>query len=194
MYEKGDSGTTILGRMGAPQVEDARFEQTLMPHLTPAYNLARWLTGDDHDAEDIVQEAYLRAHKSFASLRSQDARPWLLTIVRNVFFDLRQQKRRHVAVSFDETLHDTQGGGLGPSAALLAGSEVERIRIAMNALPPEFRETIVLRAMEGLSYKEIADISGVPLGTVMSRLARARERLGECLDEKCESGAGHELP
>ena len=194
MNENGDTGTTDPGRISAPPMEDAqqaRFEQTVMPHLAAAYNLARWLAGNDHDAQDIVQQAYLRAYKSFASLRSQDARPWLLAIVRNACFALRRHHHRG-EISFDEALHDRPDDALGPGAALLAESEADRIRCAISELPMEFREAVVLRAIEGLSYKEIADVSGVPVGTVMSRLARARKRLEECLNEK--RGARHELP
>jgi RNA polymerase sigma-70 factor (ECF subfamily) len=192
-----DSGLTVPGRMDAPDPDDARyarFEQTVMPHLSAAYNLARWLLRDDHDAEDIVQEAYLRAYKSFASLRGLDARPWLLAIVRNACFTWQHQRRHRGTLSFDETLHDTEDEAMGPAAALQAASEAERIRQAMNELPPEFREAIVLRAVEGLSYKEIANVAGVPVGTVMSRLARARERLEHCLSENVNREPENELP
>src|SRR4029077_5193399 len=119
-----------------------RFEQIVMPHLSAAYNLARWLVRDDHAAEDIVQEACLRAYKSFGALRGIDARPWLLAIVRNACFTWQHQQRQRHTLSFNEARHDREDRAIGPDAALLADSEVERIRTAMNELPPEFREAI----------------------------------------------------
>jgi RNA polymerase sigma-70 factor (ECF subfamily) len=159
-----------------------RFDRTVLPHLAAAFNLARWLTGDDHDAEDVVQEAYLRAYQYFDSFHGVDGRAWLLRIVRNTCYSwLEKNRPREPAVAFDETKHSTQRREAGPEAALVANESREMLRRALDELPPEFRETIVLRELEGLSYKEIAAVSGVPVGTVMSRLARARERLQECL-------------
>ncbi|HZV05904.1 MAG TPA: sigma-70 family RNA polymerase sigma factor [Gemmataceae bacterium] len=159
-----------------------RFDQTILPHLSAAFNLARWLTRNDHDAEDVVQEAYLRAYQFFDGFHGGDGRAWLLRIVRNTCYSwLEKNRPREPAVVFDETKHSAEQKESGPEVPLIAREDREMLRRALEELPPEFRETIVLREMEGLSYKEIAAVSGVPMGTVMSRLARARERLYECL-------------
>ena len=161
-----------------------RFDQAILPHLGAAFNLARWLTRNDHDAEDVVQEAYLRAYQFFDSFHGGDGRAWLLRIVRNTCYSwLEKNRPREPAVAFDETKHTAKRTEAGPDAPLIANEERERLRRALEQLPPEFRETIVLRELEGLSYKEIAAVTGIPVGTVMSRLARARERLQECLAE-----------
>jgi RNA polymerase sigma factor (sigma-70 family) len=156
----------------------ARFEQVVLPHLDSAYNLARWLTGNDHDAEDVVQDAYLRAVKFFDSFRGGDARPWLLTVVRHACFDWLERNRSHQPLAvFDEELHSNQGDSLDPAQLLLRKQDSEMLRQALEELPVEFREVLVLRELEGLSYKEIGAVTNLPPGTVMSRLARARERL-----------------
>lgn len=161
-----------------------RFDQAILPHLGAAFNLARWLTRNDHDAEDVVQEAYLRAYQFFDSFHGGDGRAWLLRIVRNTCYSwLEKNRPREPAVAFDETKHSAERSEAGPEAPLIANEERELLRRALEKLPPEFRETIVLRELEGLSYKEIAAVTGIPVGTVMSRLARARERLQECLAE-----------
>jgi RNA polymerase sigma-70 factor (ECF subfamily) len=160
----------------------ARFEQAILPHLGAAYNLARWLTRNKDDADDVVQEAYLRAYRFFDGFHGGDGRAWLLRIVRNTCYSwLEKNRPREPAATFDETKHS---GGLpeaGPEAPLVASEDREMLRRALEELPGEFREALVLRELEGLSYKQIASVTGVPLGTVMSRLARARERLQECL-------------
>ncbi len=165
------------------------FESIVMPHLDAAYNLARWLTRNDHNAEDLVQNATLRAFRFFDGFRGDDARAWLLTIVRNTYFtSLREERHGHVA--FDEELlgaEDEEGAEMpaavapGPEEAMMASDTRREVNCALEKLPPAFREVIVLKEMNDLSYKEIADIAGVPLGTVMSRLARARKMLGELL-------------
>jgi RNA polymerase sigma-70 factor (ECF subfamily) len=155
-----------------------RFEQSFLPHLDVAYNLARWLTRNEQDAEDVVQEAYLRAFKFFDSFHSTDGRAWLLAIVRNTYYTWRQQKQAHeVMTPFDEEIHSTGQEATNPEEVLLHIIDSQLLREALEDLPVEFREVIVLRELEGLSYKEIADIAAIPLGTVMSRLARARKRL-----------------
>jgi RNA polymerase sigma factor (sigma-70 family) len=155
-----------------------RFEQSFLPHLDVAYNLARWLTRNDQDAEDIVQEAYLRAFKFFESFHSADSRPWLLAIVRNTYYTWRQQKRvQEGTTSFDEEIHSGSQEDTNPEEMLLHSINIRLLREALEDLPVEFREVIVLRELEGLSYKEIADIASIPVGTVMSRLSRARKRL-----------------
>jgi RNA polymerase sigma-70 factor (ECF subfamily) len=160
----------------------ARFEQAVLPHLDAAYNLARWLTRNDHDAQDVVQESYLRALKFFGGFRGGNGRAWLLTIVRHTCYAWLQQNRRYEPLSdFDEELQDLESGALDPEALLLRTAGNQALRQALEELPVEFREVVILRELEGLSYKEIADISDLPLGTVMSRLARARQRLQQAL-------------
>ena len=155
-----------------------RFEECVLPHLDAAYNLARWLTRNDLDAEDVVQESYLRAFKFFESLRNTDSRPWLLAIVRNVSYTMIQQRRAsEEETSFDEEIHSPDPENQDPEALLLQSMNRQLLKEAIEDLPLEFREVLVLRELEGLSYKEISDITAVPLGTVMSRLARARKKL-----------------
>jgi RNA polymerase sigma-70 factor (ECF subfamily) len=165
----------------------ARFEQSIMPHMNAAYNLARWLAGNDPDAQDVVQEAYLRAFKFLSGFRGGDSRSWLLRIVRNAFYDwLKRNRREETGTPFDEELHSTGDETGTPETLLLEKADHELMREAMGDLPREFREILVLRELEGFSYKEIADIAEVPLGTVMSRLARARERLRTLVVQRLE--------
>lgn len=163
----------------------ARFEQCIMPHMDAAYNLARWLAGNDPDAQDVVQEAYLRAFKFFAGFRGGDGRSWLLRIVRNSFYDwLRQHQRRELETPFDDEVHDAAAVSPGPDAALLEKADKNLLSQAIEALPVGYREVLVMRELEGLAYKEIADVAELPIGTVMSRLARAREHLRQGLLER----------
>jgi RNA polymerase sigma-70 factor (ECF subfamily) len=156
------------------------FEQTVLPHLDAAYNLARWLTRNEHDAEDAVQEAYLRAFKFFAGFHGTDGRGWLLTIVRNTCYTwLRRNRVEELSTPFDEEIHREVVASPNPEELLVENADRQHLQDALEELPVEFREALVLREIEGLSYKEIADVSGVPVGTVMSRLARARDRLKE---------------
>src|SRR5262245_14161150 len=154
------------------------FEDTVLPHLDAAFNYARWLTRNDAEAEDVVQDACVRAMRFFASLRDDDARAWLFTIVRNTWYS---RVSRLASVTAGAPLNDERDqwpdNGLDPEERLLQQHTVELVRRALEQLPVDFREAIVLREIEGLSYKEIAAVVGVPIGTVMSRLARARERL-----------------
>jgi RNA polymerase sigma-70 factor (ECF subfamily) len=160
----------------------ARFEQAVLPHLDAAYNLARWLTRKDHDAEDVVQEAYLRAYQFFEGFHGGDGRAWLLTIVRNTCYTwLEHHRGRQPVTTFDEEKHSAASLADNPENLLLGKEERQSLRQAIEDLPPEYREVIVLRELEELSYKEIAAITGIPMGTVMSRLARARERLERSL-------------
>jgi RNA polymerase sigma factor (sigma-70 family) len=164
--------------------ERARFEQAMMPHLDAAYNLARWLTRDDHDAQDVVQEAYLRALKFFGGFHGGDGRAWLLAIVRNTCHTWMQHKHAHgPATAFDEEQHGVETEMLSPELALLRKETKQTVRQAVEALPVDLREVVVLRELEGLSYKEIAAVAGIPMGTVMSRLSRARERLQQRLSD-----------
>ena len=160
----------------------ARFEQAVLPHLGAAYNLARWLTRSDHDAEDVVQEAYLRAVKFFGGFHGADGRSWLLAIVRNTCYTwLEQHRARQRPAAFDEEVHGMASEAGNPETLLARKEDQQTVRRAVEELPLELREAIVLRELEGLSYKEIAAVAGIPLGTVMSRLARARQRLQQCL-------------
>jgi RNA polymerase sigma-70 factor (ECF subfamily) len=157
-----------------------QFESHVVPHMGAAYNLARWLTRNDHDAEDVVQEAYLRAFRFWESFRGADPRAWLLAIVRNTCFTWLQQNRKP-ASELDENMPDLNSANTNPEALLLASVDAELLRRAVEELPIEFREAVVLRDLEGFSYKEISSITSVPIGTVMSRLARARSRLLKAL-------------
>ena len=159
-----------------------RFEEAVVPHLDAAYNLARWLTRGEQDAEDVVQEAYLRALQFFDGFRGGDGRTWLLAIVRNTSYTWLRRNRAHQPVAvFDEETHGGGDEALNPERLLMQKEGREMLRQAVEELPPEFREMIVLRELEGLSYKEIAAVVDVPMGTVMSRLGRARERLRDAL-------------
>ena len=159
-----------------------RFEAAVLPHLDSAYNLARYLTRDVHDAEDVVQEAYLRALRYFGGYRGGDARAWVLAIVRNTFHTCRRRERHQdEAMEFDEERHSEASEGAHPGALLDTALDREALERALERLPTEFREVLVLRELEGMSYKEIGTVVGVPVGTVMSRLARARERLRRSL-------------
>jgi len=153
------------------------FSENVLPHLNAAYNLARWLTRNDQDAEDVVQEASLRAFKYWKGFSGGDCRSWLLAIVRNTFYSWVRQRSAQPELTDDGEIDDIDDGIANPESALLQNADREMLKAALEDLPVEFREAIVLREMEGLSYKEIADIGGVPIGTVMSRLARARKRL-----------------
>ncbi len=148
-----------------------RFERALLPHLDAAYNLARWLTGSGHEAEDAVQEACLRALEYFEGFRGEDGRAWLLAIVRNTCYDRLRRTRP------TEELLDAADSAAGPEALQLQAADRALVHRGMERLPAEYREALVLREMEGLSYREIARVAGVPVGTVMSRLARARAGL-----------------
>ena len=153
------------------------FNDAVLPHLDAAYNLARWLTRNDQDAEDVVQEASLRAFKYWKGFSGRDCRSWLLAIVRNTFYSWLKERSVQPELTADGELDDIDDGFPNPEHALLQNADREMLMGALEALPVEFREAIVLREMEGMSYKEIADIAGVPIGTIMSRLARARKRL-----------------
>jgi len=160
----------------------ASFEALMLPHLDAAQNLAKWLVRNNQDAEDVVQEAYLRALKSFHGFHGSNGRAWLLTIVRNTSYTLlKRNKAVDLTTPFDEETYGTSGESDSPVALLERSEDAELISKAMEELPTEFREILVLRHQEGLSYKEIADIAQIPPGTVMSRLARARAKLKECL-------------
>jgi RNA polymerase sigma-70 factor (ECF subfamily) len=173
------------------------FEQIALPHLDAAHNLAYWLVRSRPDAEDIVQDAYVRAFRGFATFRGGDVKPWLLAIVRNVAYRwMSVRKRANNVVSIDEAFAPRAGDSVGeawlaseepsPEALLIGAQERARVLTALAALPPAFREVLVLRELEELSYKEIADVIGAPVGTVMSRLARARDHLTRAIKRRME--------
>jgi RNA polymerase sigma-70 factor (ECF subfamily) len=171
-----------------------RFERIVMPHLNASYNLARWLTRNDDDAEDVVQEAYLRAVRGFGTYRGGDARSWILTIVRNTCYSwLRQNRATEASATArdeDDAVAEFPGDPAAePEAQCIRDADRQLLREALESLPPEFREALVLRELEGLSYKEIADIANVALGTVMSRLARARQQLQRAILQRAQEKA-----
>jgi RNA polymerase sigma-70 factor (ECF subfamily) len=158
------------------------FEQVVLPHLDAAYNLARWLTRNAPDAQDAVQEAYLRAFRHFSDFRGGDARAWLLKIVRNTCYSwLRVNRPLQDAAEFDENLFAPDVRSPNPEEVVLQNDNSTLVREALEKLPPNFREVLVLRELEGMSYREIAAITGMPAGTVMSSLSRARDRLRQVL-------------
>jgi len=156
----------------------ARIDRALLPHLDAAHNLARWLVGSSHDAEDVVQDACVRALTFFDGFQGEDGRAWLLAIVRNSCYDWLRKRRRHVSL---EEIEPPADGAPGPEAEQLHKADRELVRQSIEALPPEYREVIVLREIEGLSYKQISQVIDSPIGTVMSRLARGRKRLEHLL-------------
>jgi RNA polymerase sigma-70 factor, ECF subfamily len=190
VYEAEDSARKIVKFAVVKRPEEKQpqeaglisFEEAMLPHLDAAYNLARWLLRNEQDAQDVVQEAYLRAFKSFAGFRGTNGRSWLLTIVRNTSYTLLKKNRAaDLTTSFDEEMHGSTEEVVSPAMILERRDDAELIKEAMDELPAEFREILALRHQEGLSYKEIAEIAQIPPGTVMSRLARARGKLKECL-------------
>jgi RNA polymerase sigma-70 factor (ECF subfamily) len=164
-----------LGEIGS-------FDEVILPHLDAAYNLARWLVRNRQDADDVVQDAYLRAFQYFGTFRGGSARAWLLTIVRSTYFRWLQKNRaQQFAAVFDEEIHRGTREGPNPETLLLQSDDSTLLEQALRNLPVRFREVLVLRELEGLSYREISDVVGIPMGTVMSSLFRAREALSKLL-------------
>jgi len=153
------------------------FELTMWPHMRAAYNLARWLVRNDQDAEDIVQESFLKAYKAQESFRGSEAKTWMLTIVRNTAMDFLRRYKAGMAVPLGDQGQEPQDHSADPERGLLEESRRDQVHRAISQLEAEFREVIVLREIEGLSYKEIASVLHIPMGTVMSRLSRARNQL-----------------
>jgi RNA polymerase sigma-70 factor (ECF subfamily) len=158
------------------QARRGRFEAQVLPHLDAAFNLARWLMRNHHDAEDVVQDACTRAYQFLDGLRGDRARPWLLAIVRNCAYSRMEANRKSAAAGEDELL-DIEAPGPDPESAAARADERRRVNQALARLPVEFREVLVLREIEELSYREIAQVAGIPIGTVMSRLSRGRQLL-----------------
>ncbi len=159
-------------------------DETLLSHLDAAYNLARWLMGNPTDAEDVVQDAYVRALAGADQFRGGDQRAWLLTIVRNACYSSHRRHRVRQATDFDETVHGEDTVTPSPEQLTITRDTSRHVRRAIESLTPEFQEVIVLREFEGLSYKEIAEVVAAPVGTVMSRLSRARAQLAAVLSKE----------
>ena len=165
------------------------FEQTVLPHLDASYNLARWLAGNDADAQDVAQEACLRAFKFFGNFRGENPRAWLLTIVRNTFYTwLRKNRPAEITGELDEEALAVEDVSVNAEFLNSRIEDVAAVRRAIAELPVEFRETVILRELEGFSYKQIAELADVPVGTVMSRLARARKQLQSSLAKEFKPG------
>jgi RNA polymerase sigma-70 factor (ECF subfamily) len=170
----------------------ARFEQLVLPHVDAAFNLARWLLRGRADAEDVAQEALLRACRFFRGFHGGDARAWLLQIVRNTCYTwLEKNRPMELSMEFDEEIH--LQACATPETLAIAGDDRERLILALETLPPRFREILVLRELEGCSYKEIAAITSIPIGTVMSSLSRARRQLCSALANSSTKGAVREV-
>jgi len=162
--------------------DSARFERVVMPHVDAAYNLARWIVRNPQDAQDIVQEACLRAFKFFGGFQGGAPRSWLLKIVRNTSYSFLEKNRpASLAEEFDEKVHAADRPEMNAETAMVKSVESLMLRQALDELPANFREILILRELEGLSYKEIAEVTEIPIGTVMSSLARGRERLRDSL-------------
>src|SRR5216683_6805996 len=170
----------------------ARFEQLVLPHLDAAFNLARWLLRNRTDSEDVAQEALLRACRFFRGFHGGDARAWLLQIVRNTCYTwLEKNRPMELSMEFDEELHLQTCAT--PETLAIASDDRKRLILALETLPSRFREILVLRELEGCSYKEIAAITSIPIGTVMSSLSRARQRLQQVLTQGAPQEASREL-
>ncbi|MGF6633466.1 RNA polymerase sigma factor [Paraburkholderia sp. 35.1] len=171
----------------ADAAKSRRFQQLALPHLDAAYNLARWLCGNPNDAEDVVQEAFMRAFRFFDTFRGDSARPWLLAIVRRTWYtEWRRRAPSHDRLEFDETMDDAtldgwSAGGDDPQTLLIRDEDARQVHDALARLPVEYREVLILRELEEMGYREIAVVADVPIGTVMSRLARGRRKLAEVL-------------
>ena len=165
----------------------ATFESAVLPHLDAAYNLARWITRNEHDAEDVVQEAFMRAFRYFDRLKGDEARPWLLTIVRNTSYSWLEKNRPADLVALDDAdavIDSMPSNAPSPEVIVLQTANRKLVNQALEELPVAFREVIVLREIEDMSYKEIAAVAGIPIGTVMSRLARGREMLKRAIEAR----------
>ncbi len=186
--------------MASGEDDKARFDRLVLPHLADAYSLARWITGNRADAEDVVQDACLRAFRAIWSA-GVNPRAWMLTIVRNTAFTWMRKNRPAALVAVDDPaeIEQAQGPSAGldastPESALIAKSEAAQLEAAIAQLPTVYREALVLRDIHGLSYREIADVTGVPIGTVMSRLARGRSRVLALLARSAQGGTRGNAP
>ena len=180
------------GRLTAAAATGEHFEDVVLPHLDAAHRLARWLTGNEHDAEDVVQEASLRAFRYFRTFTGGSGRAWFLRIVRNTSCHWHSRGFRAFVETFDEEQHSNTRPAFDPEALLLRTDDVTLVERAMSNLPSRFRELLVLRELEGLSYREVADAIGIPIGTVMSGLSRARQALRGALGNELKRCPGME--
>ncbi|WP_233849862.1 RNA polymerase sigma factor [Paraburkholderia sp. HD33-4] len=184
---RGEPNAGTGANADADAAKSRRFQQLALPHLDAAYNLARWLCGNPNDAEDVLQEAFMRAFRFFDTFRGDSARPWLLAIVRRTWYtEWRRRAPTHDMLEFDETMDDAtldgwSAGGDDPQALLIRDEDVRQVHDALALLPVEYREVLILRELEEMGYREIAVVADVPIGTVMSRLARGRRKLAEIL-------------
>jgi RNA polymerase sigma factor (sigma-70 family) len=189
-------GMLVQSRPPGVDAADAKFKQNIVPQLDAAYNFARFLSRDADAAQDIVQEAFLRAYRSFAGYRGGDARAWIFTIVRNCYHSWQMDRRRRSRLEVDQ-----QGEGDSeerianisldedtPEAMLVRKAETQNVRLILNTMPRPLREILVLRELEELSYRQISDITALPIGTVMSRLARARTAFGDAWRREADNG------
>ena len=168
---------------------DLNFEADVLPHVNAAYNLARWLTRNRQDAEDVVQESFMRAFRFFGGCRGVNTRAWLLGIVRNTCYTwLLSNRRQQPTIEFDESLFHPDHTAPNPEQALLQDRSRKLIGLALEGLPPKFREVLILRELEEMSYREISEVMAIPAGTVMSRLSRARGELRRSLSKLAHGG------
>ncbi|CAG4891719.1 RNA polymerase sigma factor [Paraburkholderia saeva] len=178
--------TTTRGRSDEAE-RSRRFQALALPHLDAAFNLARWLSGNASDADDIVQEAFMRAFRFFDTFRGDNARPWLLAIVRRTWYtEWRRRTNSREVTEFDDSHEEAAFDGwspasIDPQALMIREEDARRVHVALEQLPVEYREVLILRELEELSYREIAIVADLPVGTVMSRLARGRRRLAVAL-------------
>jgi len=189
-----DAAARTRGEPDADAARSRRFQQLALPHLDAAYNLARWLCGNPNDADDVVQEAFMRAFRFFDTFRGESARPWLLAIVRRTWYtEWRRRAPSHDMLEFDETMDEAtfdgwSAGGDDPQTLLIRDEDARQVHDALAQLPVEYREVLILRELEEMGYREIAVVADVPIGTVMSRLARGRRKLAQVL--MAERGVG----
>jgi RNA polymerase sigma-70 factor (ECF subfamily) len=173
-------------RAATSSAPGSSFDDVVLPHLGAARRLARWLMRNEHDAEDVVQEASLRAFRYFRTFGGGDGRAWFLRIVRNICLDWHGQRIAAPTDPFDEKRHPGDHDAIDPEALLLRNDHATLVTRAMRSLPDRFHQLLVLRELQGLSYRELADVTGIPIGTVMSRLSRAREALRGAVHSELE--------
>jgi RNA polymerase sigma-70 factor (ECF subfamily) len=189
-------GLLVQSRPPGVDAADAKFKQNIVPQLDAAYNFARFLSRDADAAQDIVQEAFLRAYRSFAGYRGGDARAWIFTIVRNCYHSWQMDRRRRSHLEVDqqgegdseERIANISSDEDTPETMLVRKAETQTVRLILNTMPRPLREILVLRELEELSYRQISDITALPIGTVMSRLARARTAFGDAWRREADNG------